>query len=72
MAQMPPLPVWHEDDGTVLACTEKIKVMEQNMQELFQAAQDAFEDGLLMGCNETQLRDYLARLAAAVENPYRP
>lgn len=72
MAEMPPLPTWREDDGTVVACTEKIKVMEQNMQELFQAAQDAFEDGLLMGCSEAQLRDYLQRLAAAVENPYRP
>ena len=42
------------------------------MLELFQMALDAFEDGLLMGCAEAQLRAYLQALAAGVENPYRP
>ena len=55
-----------------MACTEKIKVMQENMQELFQMAQDAFEDGLLMGCAEAQLRAYLQALAEGVENPYQP
>ena len=63
---------WRRADGSVIACTEKIKVMQENMQELFQMAQDAFEDGLLMGCAEAQLRAYLQALAAGVENPYRP
>ncbi|MCG6504858.1 hypothetical protein OP500_07595 [Kingella sp. SNUBH-2017] len=67
----PKMPVWYGDDGEIVSCTEKIKVMEQNMGELFQAAQDAFEDGLLMGCSERQLREYLAALMAAVDNPYR-
>ena len=60
----PKMPVWYGDDGEIVSCTEKIKVMEQNMGELFQAAQDAFED-------ERQLREYLAALMAAVDNPYR-
>ena len=45
--------------------------MNQNMNELYQAAQDAFEDALLMGCSEQQLRDYLQQLVAGVENPYQ-
>ena len=65
----PEMPKWFSDDGNPVSCTEKIKVMNQNMTELYQAAQDAFEDALLMGCSEAQLRDYLQQLIAGVENP---
>lgn len=68
---MPEMPVWCANDGSVVSCTEKIKVMRENMAELYQMAQDAFEDALLMGCNEAQLREYLSALVGAVENPYR-
>ena len=67
----PEMPKWFSDDGNPVSCTEKIKVMNQNMTELYQAAQDAFEDALLIGCSETQLRDYLQQLIAGVENPYQ-
>lgn len=67
----PTMPKWFSDDGSPVSCTEKIKVMNQNMAELYQAAQDAFEDALLMGCSEAQLRDYLQQLIAGVENPYQ-
>ena len=69
MAQ-PKMPKWFSDDGSPVSCTEKIKVMTQNMDELFQTAQDAFEDALLMGCSEKQLREYLAQLIAGLDNPY--
>ena len=67
----PTMPKWFSDDGSPVSCTEKIKVMNQNMAELYQAAQDAFEDALLMGCSEQQLRDYLQQLVAGVEIPYQ-
>ncbi len=67
---IPKQPTWRGDDGEIIACTEKIKVMTQNMEELFQTAQDAFEDALLMGCSEQQIRDYLIDLVKSVENPY--
>ena len=65
----PTMPKWFSDDGSPVSCTEKIKVMNQNMAELYQAAQDAFEDALLMGCSEQQLRDYLQQHDAGEENP---
>ncbi|HEZ6480818.1 TPA: hypothetical protein WI554_001027 [Neisseria meningitidis] len=68
---MPEIPKWYDDDGQIVACTEKIKVMSENMAELYQTAQDAFEDALLMGCGERQLRDYLLALIEGLENPYR-
>ncbi|STZ50317.1 Uncharacterised protein [Neisseria dentiae] len=71
MMSMPEMPKWYSDNGEIVSCTEKIKVMTENMTELYQAAQDAFEDALLMGCGEAQLREYLHRLIDGVENPYR-
>lgn len=68
---MPQMPKWYSDDGEIVSCTEKVKVMTENMNELYQTAQDAFEDALLMGCSEAQLRDYLQALMAGLENPYR-
>lgn len=67
---LPEQPKWHSDNGDLISCTEKIKVMTQNMEELFQTAQDAFEDALLMGCSEQQVRDYLAQLIQNLHNPY--
>lgn len=63
-------PQWHDAQGNLIACTEKIKVMQQNMLELQQVAQDAFEDGLLMGCDEAQLRIFLVDLISQLNNPY--
>lgn len=68
---MPEMPKWYDDDGQIVSCTEKVKVMTENMTELYQTAQDAFEDALLMGCSEKQLRGYLQALIEGVENPYR-
>lgn len=67
---MPQLPKWHSDDGSIISCTEKVKVMTENMTELYQTAQDAFEDALLMGCSEQQLRLFLTELIQHLDNPY--
>ncbi|UTH73372.1 hypothetical protein [Chromobacterium sp. IIBBL 290-4] len=65
------MPVWRDPEGNVVACVEKLKVMRENLEEIAQLAQDAFEDAVLMGCEENQVRDYLAALMQSLENPYR-
>jgi len=63
--------VWTDDDGKVIACAEKNKVLKENLAEIRQVCQDAFEDALLMGCSERQIRAVFAQLVAGLENPYR-
>lgn len=63
-------PVWRHDDGTPVSCLEKIKVLNENYTELQQMAQDALEDALLIGCNESQVRQALHELVDALVNPY--
>lgn len=66
-----PLPIWVRDDNSVVACTEKIKVMTDNFDEIAQILQDALEDGLLMEVNEAQMREALLGLVYALKNPYK-
>lgn len=64
-------PVWRQPDGTPVSCLEKIKVLNENLAEIEQMAQDAFEDALLMGCDEGQVREVLGGIVARLHNPYR-
>ena len=64
-------PVWHTPEGEPVSCIEKIKVLNENLAELRGLAQDALEDGVLMGCDEAQLREVLAGIVARLVNPYR-
>jgi hypothetical protein len=62
--------IWKRPDGSIVACTEKIKVLRENLEELRQMAQDAFEDALLMECEESQIRAVFQDVIAKLENPY--
>ncbi len=62
--------VWLRDDGSVVSCTEKVKVMNENLDEVQQMAQDLFEDALLMEVSEAQIRAVLHRLVDELVNPY--
>lgn len=63
-------PVWRQTDGAPVSCLEKLKVLNENYRELQQIAQDAFEDALLMGCDEGQIRQALRELVDGLHNPY--
>ena len=55
-------PTWRGPDGRPVSCVEKIKVLNENIDEIQQLCQDALEDAVLMGCDETQVRAELHRL----------
>lgn len=63
--------IWKRPDGSIVACTEKIKVLRENLEELRQMAQDAFEDALLMECEERQIRSVFEEVIAGLVNPYQ-
>lgn len=64
------LPIWHTTDGKVIACTEKIKVMRENMEELNQSLVDAFEDAILMDIDPIQVKNFLIQMMQNLDNPY--
>ena len=64
-------PVWRTPEGEPVSCVEKIKVLNENLAELRELAQEALEDAVLMGCDEAQVRAVLAGIVADLVNPYR-
>ena len=63
-------PTWLDPKGQPVSCREKIKVLNENLEEIREMAQDALEDAILMGCDERQLRDVLHRIVDLLDNPY--
>lgn len=63
-------PTWQATDGSPLSCVEKIKVLNDNFDELREMMQDALEDALLMGCDEEQFRNVMRDVVAELHNPY--
>ncbi|MFV5214295.1 hypothetical protein ACLIIZ_11275 [Azonexus caeni] len=59
-------PLWRHADGRPLACVEKIRVLDENYRELAQVLRDALEDGILLGCAESELRAALHELVERV------
>jgi hypothetical protein len=64
-------PLWRTPEGEPVSCVEKIKVLNENLAELRELAQEALEDAVLMGCDEAQVRSVLAGIVANLANPYR-
>ena len=71
VSQAPEFPLWRTPEGDPVSCAEKIKVLNENLAELRDLAQEALEDAVLMGCDEAQVRAVLARIVADLVNPYR-
>ena len=62
--------VWRQPDGKAVSCLEKIKVLNQNIQEIETLCADALEDGVLMGCDAQQIKAALHELIDALAMPH--
>ena len=65
------LPTWRTPQGEPVSCLDKVKVLNENLEEIRGMAQDALEDAVLMGCDETQFRQVLRELGEGLVNPYK-
>jgi hypothetical protein len=70
-ARVPKTPaVWRQSDGKPVSCLEKIKVLNQNIQEIEGLCADALEDGVLMGCDVQQIKQALHELIESLPVPH--
>lgn len=53
---------WCRLDGTTVACTEKVKVLEENWEEMKELFQNVLDDAILMGCTVEQVKREYRRL----------
>ncbi len=63
--------IWRAPDGTPVSCYEKLKVLEENLDEIRAMAQEALEDAVLMGCDEAQAREVMRELIEQLEEPFK-
>ena len=61
---------WKTSSGKPLSCREKIKTLNQNMDEIHEVCQDAFEDALLMDCDDAQFRSAIHKVIDNLTTPY--
>ncbi|MFT8468068.1 hypothetical protein [Acetobacter syzygii] len=66
---MTALRIWPQEDGQPVSCQEKLRVLEENWQEVQQVLADAFEDAMLMGVSEQVMRERLAELVSSLPSP---
>jgi uncharacterized protein (UPF0335 family) len=65
------LPTWLTPQGEKVSCIEKIKVLNENLEEIQAMAQEALEDAVLMGCDERQFRQVIENISQGLVNPYK-
>ena len=63
--------VWRAPDGSPISCIEKVKVLNDNLDEIRQLCQDALEDAVLMGCDEAQVRAVLHLVVDSLDKPFK-
>ncbi|MBV8119526.1 MAG: hypothetical protein JO081_06265 [Alphaproteobacteria bacterium] len=71
MSDSTEFPIWRTAEGEPVSCVEKIKVLNENLAELRELAQEALEDAVLMGADERQVREVLAGIVEGLINPYK-
>ena len=64
-------PTWLTVTGEKVSCLEKIKVLNENLDEIRALAQEALEDAVLMGCDERQFRKVIQDISQVLINPYK-
>ncbi|MBI36047.1 MAG: hypothetical protein CL568_00505 [Alphaproteobacteria bacterium] len=63
--------IWNKPDGSVMDCDESIKVIRQNLEEIQEVCQEAFEDAILMEVSAEQFIEVLEKLVEGLHNPYK-
>jgi hypothetical protein len=71
MSESLKLPIWRTPQGEPVSCLEKIKVLNENLEEIRDMAEEALADAVLMGCDEAQFRQVLHDLLETIVNPYK-
>ncbi len=63
--------VWQQPDGEPVSCIEKLKVLNENLEEIEGLCREALEDAVLMGCDERQVREVLAKIVRNILPPFK-
>ena len=63
--------IWRAPDGAPLSCYEKLKILNENIEEIRSMCEEALEDAVLMGCDEDQVRQVLHQLVDSLDATFK-
>ena len=70
MADIPAPKAWYRAAGTVVSCTESVKVLAENWEEAVELLQEQFEDAVLRGGGKDAFRAAMHELVDALACDY--
>ncbi len=62
---------WRGRDGQAIACREKLKVLNENLEEMRSICQDALDDAVALGCDPESFRAIVGAMLARLESTLR-
>ena len=63
--------VWKTKDDEVVSCEEKVKVLNENYEEIKTVVQNSFDDAILMGCDEDDFKLKIVNLIKELDFSYK-
>lgn len=63
-------PVWRDAAGAPLGCREKLRVPDDNLEEVRARARDVLEDAVLLGSDERRVTRAMHGLIDALDSQY--
>lgn len=61
---------WKYKDGKIISCTEKVKILDENLQEVEQIVQDSIDDAVLMGCDIEEIKQIFINKIQSLDSEY--
>lgn len=61
---------WLDSQQRPVACEEKLKLLNENLMEIYALCQDALEDAVLMGCDEAYVRSVFHNMVEQLSKPF--
>ena len=59
--------IWYSKDKMIISCDETNKVLNENHSEVQSLIQNAFDDAILMGCDEEDVKGKIINLVNNLE-----
>ena len=54
--------IWYSDKKEKLSCKEKILILNQNIEELYELSSQVYDEAILMGVDKNQIKTVLKNL----------
>ena len=59
--------IWRAKDNKIISCDETNKVLNESHSEVHNLIQNAFDDAILMGCDEEDIKEKIINLVNNLE-----